>query len=1756
MKPLRDGSPSRSGRFSAASKRLLVLALASLALPSLLPAQTLQNRYSFATDATDSVGGANGTVVNPNGGSACTFNHGLILPGGGGGGHSGYVTLPSGILNTTASLTVEVWLTQNNQNVWATPWDFAIDNDHNFGLIANPGRDNGNLEVAFEANAGQEVNVVSGAQLPNAKEEYITVTYDNTALTGNVYVNGNLAATSTFPDSTYCPGTIGGGLTVNALGNDIYNDQQFQGTIYEFRIWNGVVSPLYLAASAVAGPGVVVTDTTIHSFSITADSQVAVNGNEQARVSGNLTQVSNVPLTTLGIATGWTSSNPGVLTVNNSGVITGVGAGTATVSATINGVTETSGLITVAAAPVLDSGVTLENEWSFNETSGTTAFDSISGANIAVDGFTSLGGGVLSLPGNGGNWAQFPNGILSTFDSISIETWLTDNRGYGWARAYSFGGSTTGPNNGFTHANYIDLIPHDGNNQKMETEFNQGGNNVDAEASAALPIGIEQHTVITYDQPSQTIRLYRNGVQVAIATGVTITPASLGFTYNNFIGLDQWNDAIFSGSFDEMRLWNGAVSPAYQAAAAAAGPGVVITNSTVQTVSFRVGTGVLIPGELEQPVVYASFKQVSGAVVTTLATNWVSSNPSVLTVSSSGLVTGVGAGTATVSATVGGVTGTSAGIKVVPATSAPVLAHRYSFVSDASDSVGTADGTVLGPDANAGVPATINNGLHLPGSTGGFGNSGYVSLPNGVIAGDTSITVECWATQNQGNGWAELWDFGNDGNDNFAFIPFPVNNNNNIGTVDHLGGNNPEIDTGIAYPNGSQQYVAVTYNNTAQLDSIYLNAVKIGTLTTANSPGNLGGTGGTTQNYLGNDVYGDWQFDGTVYEFRIWDGAVSPVYLAASAAAGPSVVVTNLIPTALNVSVATTMIGSQTQQAAVTGNFQQVSGVNLTAAVTNWTSSQPSTLSVNSSGLITANSGGTATISATVNGVTATSTVISVSDTAPSFTQKPASQNLAVGETAVFTALVLGGDLTFQWSKGASTITGATNNILTLTNLPLTAAGTYSVLVSNGQGSTNASAVLTVSQAILQHRYSFVNDASDSVGGANGTDIPPGNANGTAVSYSNGLNLTGGGNSGYSGYVALPSGILVGDTAITVECWVTENTANGWAEIWEFANNGNQAFGLIPDPANNNGNMEVAVNPNNNDLYTATVNPLPVGVPQYVCYTFDVGHLVGSIYTNGVLDAQQVYPDATFAPGNIGGTNGTALNVLGNDVYPDPQFQGVINEFRIWNGAVTPLYVAVSAAAGPTVVVANNPIPLDITVTAPNSTMIQGDTQPASATGDFNGAPGVAITGSITNWFSSNPAVLAVNSSGVITAVGTGSATISATVAGVTGTSASITVSPSLPVITQNPAASQTLLAGATLTISVAAIGTTPFTYFWFTNSSTVPLIVTNSPTLTVPDIQLAANGNNYTVVVSNKFGTATSTALALTVLAPSTYQQALLEYKPLAYWPLNDSGTIANDVINGYNGTYIGNYAQGQPGPSQSIFDSPANTATAFDGSSAYVDIPEGPFNITGAITIVAWLNAQSAPGGFDDIIGHGDPSWRMSFDQQIQPGANDGNPNGQNDAGNSVALALNVWHQVVYSYNGFVGQNNNAVLYVDGVPSSTNTIIATPAGDNLDVWIGGAPDYPTSRLVNATLADVSVFTYSFTPAQVTGLYNGTYVAGPDTLTVTKTPAGPQLNWTEGTLLEAPTVRGPWTPNYSAVPPYTVTATNQYQFFRLLINP
>lgn len=392
---------------------------------------------------------------------------------------------------------------------------------------------------------------------------------------------------------------------------------------------------------------------------------------------------------------------------------------------------------------------------------------------------------------------------------------------------------------------------------------------------------------------------------------------------------------------------------------------------------------------------------------------------------------------------------------------AQTLLHRYSFVSTANDSVGTANGTLVAPHSGK-AAATISNGLSLPG-TGTTGTpSGYVKLPNNLLSGDTNITVECWVTQNSARTWAEIWSFGvSGGSVNFALIPASPTPNMEVafspsGYSDIYVGNSSTP----ALPSGSEIYTVVTYDNSTLIGSLYTNGVLDATTTYASSVYSPG-TYTTTEDYLGSDPYSsDAQFSGTIYELRIWNGVVSPLYLAASTMAGSSVLITNLTPASVSVAVVTSMVGSGTQQATVTANLPQLGTTNVPATSSaTWTSGNTSVLTVNNNGLITAVSGGTTTVSATVNGINGTSSNITVSLTAPMIIAQPTSQTLGLGNTAVFTVVAVGGQLTYQWSYGASPINGATNATLTLPGISANNAGSYSVLVTNPIGNTNSIAV-------------------------------------------------------------------------------------------------------------------------------------------------------------------------------------------------------------------------------------------------------------------------------------------------------------------------------------------------------------------------------------------------------------------------------------------------------------------------------------------------------------------------------------------------------------------------------------------------------------------------------------------------------------------------------------------------------------------------
>ena len=116
-----------------------------------------------------------------------------------------------------------------------------------------------------------------------------------------------------------------------------------------------------------------------------------------------------------------------------------------------------------------------------------------------------------------------------------------------------------------------------------------------------------------------------------------------------------------------------------------------------------------------------------------------------------------------------------------------------------------------------------------------------------------------------------------------------------------------------------------------------------------------------------------------------------------------------------------------------------------------------------------------------------------VNDGPPVFTMQPQDATVFEGESVTISASASGvAPLSYQWRFNNADIAGATSTSLTLANVSFSAAGTYSVIVTNSFGSAMSSnCVLTVNPApgVLSPIawWQAEGNAEDSVGGNDGT---------------------------------------------------------------------------------------------------------------------------------------------------------------------------------------------------------------------------------------------------------------------------------------------------------------------------------------------------------------------------------------------------------------------------------------------------------------------------------------------------------------------------------------------------------------------------------------------------------------------------------------------------------------------------------------------
>ncbi len=186
----------------------------------------------------------------------------------------------------------------------------------------------------------------------------------------------------------------------------------------------------------------------------------------------------------------------------------------------------------------------------------------------------------------------------------------------------------------------------------------------------------------------------------------------------------------------------------------------------------------------------------------------------------------------------------------------------------------------------------------------------------------------------------------------------------------------------------------------------------------------------------------------------------------------------------------------------------------------------------------------------------------------------------------------------------------------------------------------------------------------------------------------------------------------------------------------------------------------------------------------------------------------------------------------------------------------------------------------------------------------------------------------------------------------VTSTAASLTVTASqtTPVITAQPA-SLMVSAGANVNFTVAASGAEPLSYQWRFNGMNLAnggaYSGATTPTLSIGNVQ-PANAGSYTVVVTNLAGAVTSATATLVVIPPAVCVPPVEGL--VGWWPGEGN---ANDLAGVNNGALQGGATASAPGVVGSAF--------SFNGSTAYVQIPDAAALRPAQLTIETWVRVDA---------------------------------------------------------------------------------------------------------------------------------------------------------------------------------------------------
>lgn len=231
----------------------------------------------------------------------------------------------------------------------------------------------------------------------------------------------------------------------------------------------------------------------------------------------------------------------------------------------------------VLMTQITSPAATLVSRYSFSETTGTNATDSVGGYTAPLKGAAAFNGsGSVVLNGASGAYVSLPAAQLSGLTAMTIDAWFTYTVPNNNVCLFSIDdGNGTGSGGSYMRYGVYDSGNGHGGTNYFEGIVSWGGNVL--HGGSVLPQSVTNHITLVYDPVNGVKSIYLNGALSSTFSGSLSALSS--YPQNAFnLGRSPWwsyGDPYLKGSINEFRVYSGVLSAGEIAANDTAGPDTI-----------------------------------------------------------------------------------------------------------------------------------------------------------------------------------------------------------------------------------------------------------------------------------------------------------------------------------------------------------------------------------------------------------------------------------------------------------------------------------------------------------------------------------------------------------------------------------------------------------------------------------------------------------------------------------------------------------------------------------------------------------------------------------------------------------------------------------------------------------------------------------------------------------------------------------------------------------------------------------------------------------------------------------------------------------------------------------------------------------------------------------------------------------------------------------------------------------------------------